>query len=240
MDCQVVIVGAGPAGATAAYHLARQGVDVLLVDQATFPRAKPCGGGLSPRALALLDLDDQDLVILIENAVTRATFSCAFRDPFTIDLDAPLVYLVDRERFDSFLVERAVRAGAGVVQGCRVTEVAMAGRGVTVRSGEKLWQAQYVVGADGAAGRVRRWLGFSRSRPAAVTLEARVTGNMACWQNTGMVIDYGFLPWGYGWVFPKSGHASLGVGYFRGRTGYQSPSLALPFLPPSGPSQNTL
>ncbi|TDA65881.1 MAG: geranylgeranyl reductase family protein [Clostridia bacterium] len=211
MNHEVIVVGGGPAGAMAAHTLARQGVGVLVLEKEVMPRDKPCGGALSQKAMDLLEDDCRGLV---EHVVTRATFSHAFNDPFTLQLERPLVYLVDRARFDHYLLERVARAGAVVEQGCALKEVGEEGGTVVAMAGDKEYRGRFLIAADGAASRVRQCLGLPAKRPAAVTLEARVPLDPGPWRDKGVVVDYGFVPYGYGWLFPRADHLSVGVGYF--------------------------
>jgi flavin-dependent dehydrogenase len=106
----VAIVGAGPAGSTAAYRLARARARVLLIDKARFPRDKPCGGGLTMRAVRQLPFSVEPVV---EDRITRTR--CRLRYGPKIDRESSRVIclMTQRRRLDAFLVEQAVAAGAG-------------------------------------------------------------------------------------------------------------------------------
>src|SRR5687767_15931382 len=90
-----LIVGAGPAGSTAAYRLSRDGASVLLVDKARFPRDKPCGGGLTMRAVRLLPFSVDSVV---EDRTTRVRFGLDYRARFERSVDQPLVLMTQRDR----------------------------------------------------------------------------------------------------------------------------------------------
>jgi len=98
-----LVVGAGPAGSTAAYRLAREGANVLLLDKACFPRDKPCGGGLSVRAMRELPFDPQPVV---ERVIDRLELSFCGRRSFVRGGGMPLASLTQRRRLDHFLVGR--------------------------------------------------------------------------------------------------------------------------------------
>ena len=118
LSTTVIIVGAGPAGATTAYFLAQAGVDVLLVDQATFPRDKSCGDSICPGAVGVLAkmgllawvknrgfAHNQDYFLSSPNGTTAHI-------PFPDDLASYPNYLIPRREFDHALVLQAVAAGA--------------------------------------------------------------------------------------------------------------------------------
>src|SRR5260370_38629725 len=95
----VAIVGAGPAGSTAAFRLARAGASVLLVDRATFPRDKPCGGGVTGRAARLLPFSIQPVV---EAVVDRLECRLRYGPPFERAAHAPLALMTQRRRPEPF------------------------------------------------------------------------------------------------------------------------------------------
>src|SRR5438067_1531688 len=111
-----IVVGAGPAGSTTAYRLARAGARVCLVDRARFPRDKPCGGGLTLRAVKELPFS---VAPVVEDTVDRLELGLGYRRRFTRRSAEPLVLMTQRRRLDAFLVERAVEAGAEFRDGAR-------------------------------------------------------------------------------------------------------------------------
>src|SRR5690348_5347130 len=104
-----IVVGAGPAGSTAAREIASRGGSVLLLERARFPRDKPCGGGVTPRAARRLPFD---LAPVVERAVDGVYFSLKLRSGFTRRSGATLTYLTQRRLLDAFLVRQAECAGA--------------------------------------------------------------------------------------------------------------------------------
>jgi geranylgeranyl reductase family protein len=206
-----LVVGAGPAGSSTAIHLARSGARVLLVDKARFPRDKPCGGGLTGRALRRIPVDPSAVV---ERDVDRFELRLRYGPSFARDHDAPLIRMTQRRLLDAFLVEQAVSAGAELRDGVRVEAIESTESGVAARIGGAPMQAGVLVGADGANGVVARTIGIDDAIVRGVALE----GNIALealhaddLERTA-VIELAALPGGYGWVFPKGDHANLGVG----------------------------
>jgi geranylgeranyl reductase family protein len=185
----VAVIGAGPAGSVTAVHLARGGARVLLLDRARFPRDKPCGGGLTLRAVRQLPVDPAPVV---EHEVDRMAFRLGWH-----------------ARFD-YLAEQAVAAGAEFRDGVKVLAGFDPDGGLTLQVDRRDLQAQVIVGADGANGTTARALGLGGPITHGVAFE----GN-APFENRyrGLaVIELGTIPGGYGWVFPKGDHVNVGVG----------------------------
>jgi len=207
----VLVVGAGPAGSAAAIHLVRGGARVLLVDKASFPRDKPCGGGLTGRALRHAPCDVEPVVEhVVDRFVLRARYGrCLMRRSKT-----PLIRMTQRRRLDLHLAEQAAAAGADFRDGVRVEDLAVDDCGVTAIIAGSPVRASFVVGADGANGLVARSAELGDGIVRGVALEANVpwgTLDPAPYRETAWV-ELGVVPGGYGWVFPKGDHANLGVG----------------------------
>ena len=207
----VLVVGAGPAGSAAAIHLARGGARVLLADKARFPRDKPCGGGLTGRALRHVPCDVSPVV---EHVVDRFVVRAGYRGGFARRSSPPLIRMTQRRRLDSHLAEQAASAGADLRDGAPVADLAFEPEGASARVGGSPVRASFVVGADGANGIVARAAGLGEGVVCGVALEGNVpwaTLDPAPYRETAWV-ELGVVPGGYGWVFPKGDHANLGVG----------------------------
>ncbi len=214
----VIVVGAGPGGSTAAYELARHGVKVALLEQKRLPRYKPCGGCLSLRIDAVLDMDFHDLV---EKTVYGATFTFAGLDPIRVRSDRPVAYMVMRDRFDHALARRAAEAGADLRDGERVQDVVEGRDEVEVHTDAGTLRSSFLVAADGANGIVARRLNMIPKRRLAICVESEATMRPGpeAWRSDEVIIECGTVPFGYGWVFPKANHLSLGVGGLGKRIG---------------------
>jgi geranylgeranyl reductase family protein len=206
----VLVVGAGPAGSSSAIHLARAGARVLLADKARFPRDKPCGGGLTGRALKRIPVDPSPVV---ERDVDRFELRLRYGSSFARTHDKPLIRMTQRRKLDAFLAERAADAGAEFRDGTTVEVTELTDGGVTARVGDEVVHADALVGADGANGIVARAIGVNEEIVRGVALEGNVPLHALAgdYERTA-VVELVVVPGGYGWVFPKGDHANLGVG----------------------------
>ena len=207
----VLVVGAGPAGSTAAYRLASAGASVLLADKSKFPRDKPCGGGLTMRAVRLLPFDVDPVV---EDRTTRVRFGLDFTRRFERRLDDPLVLMTQRTRLDAFLAEQAAEVGADFRDGVRVADLVADDHGVEATVNGAKIAARHALLADGANGTSTRAVGLDDGRDYGVALEANVQyGVVSEDEYRGLLcLELANVPGGYGWVFPKGDHVNVGVG----------------------------
>jgi geranylgeranyl reductase family protein len=199
-----LVVGAGPAGSTAAFRLARAGARVLLTDKAKFPRDKPCGGGLTYRASRLLPFS---IDAVVEDEVEIFEVRLRYGRRFERRTREPIVAMTQRRRLDAFLAEQAQEAGAEFRQSVKVE---LNGRPTV--GGEPV-AATVVIGADGVNGTTGRAIGLD-DHLRTVALEANVPhGAVDPDRYRGRAfVELGIVPGGYGWVFPKGDHVNVGVG----------------------------
>jgi geranylgeranyl reductase family protein len=210
-DADVIISGAGPSGSMAAYHLASKGFSVLILEKTLFPRYKVCGGGLTHKILKEIPFD---LSAVIETTITNVTFSQNFGDVFTRHSDLPIMYCTMRPELDSYMAEMALKKGARLITGQQVTEIIQEKSSVEVRTQERNYRATLVIGSDGASGAVARFAGLRDNILTGLAWEAEIAaGDEAIKKFSETVfLDWGTFPGGYGWMFPKSDHFSIGVG----------------------------
>jgi len=208
----VAIVGAGPAGARAAYVLARHGAKVTIFD-ASHPREKPCGGGVTGRALALV-ADAVDAARCPASVIRSARFTDSRRrQSAVVPLDdhgasaESALLVVSRATFDAVLLAAAERAGA-VLDRSRVANVTVAAGSACLDTTGGRRRAAFVIGADGANSLVRRRVetAFRRDQLSIATgfFARGVTSDE-------IVVELTSDPPGYIWSFPRPDHLAIGI-----------------------------
>ncbi len=215
-DYDVIVVGGGPGGSTAARFCAQAGLKTLIIEKEHLPRYKPCGGCLSVKTVYLLDFD---LTPVLENTIHGAKFTYLLKDPFFIDSKTPIAYMVMRDRFDQFLVEKAVEKGAEILEGEKVAEIIEIEDGVYVKLEKgRLLRCEYLIGADGAMSLIARSLSLlpPETNSDGFAVESEIPFEEAPFfpKNEFHILhlDFGGVPNGYGWVFPKKEGLSIGIG----------------------------
>ncbi len=219
MSYDVIVVGAGPGGATCAWKCAERGMTVLLLDRApSLPRYKPCGGGIPSSLVRHIDgLEPEKFADL---TVTKLRHTWRGKSPVLAEMtcsngEPAQVWMVQRPRFDTYLVEKAQAAGAELKLGVKVSDIDVSEDSVTVTAGEESWSARYVVGADGAKGIVGARTGLRLGKRWGIAREVEIPFDYP--ESAGVLkdacyLDYGSVKNGYAWIFPKAGYLSVGAG----------------------------
>ncbi len=225
----VAVVGAGVAGASAAFHLAQVGRRVLLLDQARFPRGKPCGGGMAASVQRLFPFD---LRPAVDQVIERVRFSWCLEDPVIAELpgDAPF-WIVRRSRLDAYLAEQAVAAGVEFRQGVAITGLERTAEGLWLLSDGST--AGAVVIADGSGSALAGALGLGPTKPRfADTVSVEVACEPA--EPSTARFEFGLVRHGFCWAFPRQGGYSIGVGTFIGREPADADAVLRQLLPSLG------
>lgn len=208
-DC--IVVGAGPAGASAAYHLAKRGRSVLLLEKQALPRYKPCNGGVSPAVAQWFDFDFTPAIAL---KVQHIRYTWKLGDPVSAKLQTPEpMWMVRRDVFDHFLVQQAQKQGTELRDNTEATGIEFKYDHWQVNTANGPVTGRYLIAADGAKGPTRRWLGFKELKPRmAATLEIPASNV----DTANAHFEFGMVKNGAIWNFPKPDGYSLGLATFRG------------------------
>ena len=204
----VIVVGSGPAGATAAFFLGQAGKHVLVLEKENLPRYKTCGGAVSSKVLQQFPFSFEPV---IQSKINAISYACGEK-MVTIPLNNSSLCMVMRDEFDAYL---AKHAQAEIHEGSAVRSVEESKDSITVETvAGDCFEAEYLVAADGANSIVARSLNLRRKKilAGAIEIEAVVPDKtLACFANKPMLI-FGEVEIGYLWVFPKSDHLSVGIG----------------------------
>jgi len=227
----VIVVGAGAAGAACAYHLAARGHRVLLLEAQSLPRHKPCGGGMAASVQRWFPFD---LTPAVDQVIEQVRFTWCLDDPITAVLpgDSPF-WIVQRSRLDQFIAQQAVAAGAQLIDAAVVETIERNAEGWTVLAGGHRYTSRAVVVADGSNSRFAAQLSLGNPKPrfasaVAVEVEAEVSE-----PNTAR-FEFGLVKHGFCWAFPRQGGYSIGVGSFIGNTTVDADAVLAQLLPSLG------
>lgn len=213
MDYDVIVVGAGPAGSTAARLCAEDALQVLLLDKAAIPRFKSCAGGITRRGYRLLDTDVPDK--LLRNRAYGAKVVCGRHMAYVRD-EEPIAYLTRRSEFDEHLVKAAVKEGVELSESTCFNKLERKRGFAEVSTSKGVFSCNMVVGADGASSRVAGYVRKPhKPHQIGVTLEADIPYDGA--RLDDLEFHLATAPSGYSWIFPKDDHVSVGMGGVAGK-----------------------
>jgi geranylgeranyl reductase family protein len=232
-SADAIVVGAGPAGAAAAFHLASAGRRVILLEQQESPgQGNPCGGGMAASVQRWFPFD---LSPAVDQVIRRVRFTWALEDPVAAELpgDAPF-WIVRRRVLDPYLAAKAQEAGACLC--CSSTAEAIGRENglwhVRLTGGEAL-SAPGLVVADGSGSRHAGALGLGPPRPRfASTVSVEVEGLLN--EVDTARFDFGLVHHGFCWAFPRQGGTSIGVGTFIGQKPADADAVLAALLPSLG------
>jgi geranylgeranyl reductase family protein len=237
----VIVVGGGPAGATAARRLALGGVAVTVLDKSAFPRAKPCGGAISMRVLPRFPYLERELSRISTHLISRLHLESPAGESATLESRGPAALMIRRSEFDGLLLDLAREAGARVIEDTDVVRAAIdPGGGIVVQARDgRTFRAAAAIAADGVHSVLARRLGFrrewARGSIALDMMEETPRASLRAVDPGTLWVGYGYGgSKGYAYVFPKRDHVNVGVGYllsyYRERVGRPPYSLQREFV----------
>jgi geranylgeranyl reductase family protein len=199
-----IVVGAGPAGCAAAYDLAVAGQSVLLLDKSDFPRPKACAGGLTTKAVKTLRYSIEPVV----RAVVRRVQLDSEGLSTSLRSREPICVMTVRAEFDEYCLGKTIAAGADFRRISAVREIKRSQSGLQLTTADATYRARFLIGADGASGQVRRLCGQGAWFSPGFALEVQTSMPKG---EVDLSFDFGSVPGGYAWVFPKGNHLNVGV-----------------------------
>lgn len=209
----VIVIGAGPAGAIASKCCAEKGISTLLLEKERIPRFKLCGGGVTMSALSHLDFGIEKDLIERECYGERVHFK---RHHVEGRRNSPVAIFVSRDKFDAYLVSKAVDAGSELHEGEKAVSIKPEQSKIVVKTKKETYSAEVIIGADGVNSLCSSYVReFTMPEELGLCIAAEIPATneeVDEYIDTAADIHYGVSELGYGWVFPKEKHFSAGIG----------------------------
>lgn len=204
------IIGSGPAGASAALELSKNGISTVIIEKEILPRYKTCGGGLVLRGRKNIPFDISSVIDKEFYALDTYFSNTSLK--FTTKKDKPIISMVMRDVFDNLIVEKAKENGVTLLQNHKVTDISF-GEIQTIHTSEGDIQAKFIIAGDGALSPIAKIAGWKETRTIIPALEYEIEVPQADFERLSQNVrfDVDVIPHGYGWCFPKKNHLSVGV-----------------------------
>jgi len=204
-EYHAIVVGAGPAGCAAAYDLASAGYSVLLLDRRRFPRVKPCAGALTIKAVKALRYP---ITPVIREVATDFAAGRGLDEVNVLHGSRPICVLTVRSEFDFYCLQRTIEAGTEFRAVSDWKTIEQSPSSLSISTSDGIFQAQFLVGADGANSQVRRVCPDSRWGFSGFAIEVDCAYPNS---KVNLEFDFGVVDGGYGWLFPKRDHVNVGL-----------------------------
>ncbi|MSQ13781.1 MAG: NAD(P)/FAD-dependent oxidoreductase [Dehalococcoidia bacterium] len=213
-DCDVVVAGAGPAGAVAARDIARRGFRVMLLEEhAQVGAPVHCSGLVTPRTLEAAGVAEQAVVV---NRIKGAIVHSPLGKQVVVGGDKVRALVMDRQRFDELLAKQAQNAGAELVLSARVAGVTADDEQVTVRVEQegrsRTISARIVIGADGSHSTVGRSLGLARPGESIAAIGGEMTAHPLAEDMVEVFVEPDLTPGWFGWLIPLGSNGAVRIG----------------------------
>lgn len=207
----VAIIGSGPSGASAAFHLAKKGLKTLIIEKETLPRYKTCGGGFVFRGRKDLPFDITDV---IEREFYTIDIYLGEKLHFKTHREEPTITMIMRDAFDNLIVEKAKELGVTILENNKLTSLNFLEDKVILTTSKNKVSANFVIAADGAlsvTAKMAGWKEDTRNLIPALEYEVEVSDEDFNRLKDEVRFDIDAIPYGYAWNFPKKNHLSIGV-----------------------------
>jgi len=201
----VVIIGAGPAGTSCAYHLSQFGIDNAILEKESLPRQKVCAGGITTRINKLFNFNINHL---IHQQVKQILLGYNTREKFLLSWPDPFIYTVEREEFDFYLAQKAAEKGTKIYDNTKVERL----EGENIYTNRGVFKASYIVDAGGAGSFLSKKMKLKRRWVKTLQAEVKVPLNVMKKYSEKIRADLNLVPLGWAWVFPKKNHLTVGIG----------------------------
>jgi geranylgeranyl reductase family protein len=206
----VLIVGGGPAGASAGLTFLENGISCCIVDKASFPRNKLCGGLLTDKTIKIIQSFSLDIDIDKFYNNTTNKINIYLKDKLMLELESKTpYYLADRLVFDNLLIQSFKAKGGHIIENCHVNKIDLKNSELIIAENSRI-KFKFIVGADGTNSYTRKLIDNSY-KSDAFCLETDIPKNEFDYENAiGLYFD--IMKKGYGWIFPKDNHITIGMG----------------------------
>lgn len=207
----VAVIGSGPAGASAAFNLAKNGISTVIIEKESLPRYKTCGGGLVYRGLKNLPFNITDV---IERQFNTVDIFLGNSLHFKTTRKDPTITMIMRDAFDNLIVEKAKEHGVTLLENHKLENLTFEDDKIIIKTSQKNISAKFIIAADGAlstTAKLAGWTKDTRKLIPALEYEVEVPEDDFNRLKNEVRFDIDAIPYGYAWNFPKKNHLSIGV-----------------------------
>lgn len=211
----VAIIGSGPSGASAAFHLANNGISTVIIEKENLPRYKTCGGGFVYRGRKDLPFSIDDVV---EREFNVVDIYLGKKLHFKTEREEPIITMIMRDSFDNLIVEKAKELGVTLLQGNKLKSIEHQQDKIILTTSQQTITAKFVIAADGAlspTAKMAGWKTDTRFLIPALEYEVKVSDEEFERLSGEVRFDMDAIPYGYAWNFPKKQHLSVGIASAR-------------------------